>query len=427
MDKLKESITGVGHNICNFYKRVKDKIIKEKDPKVIIICVIALALIIVFLYGNVSSKKRDVIEQLSNSLSKGNERALMNLIEDGNKNSGITKEELIPYINFFKADKSRINKLVSSLENGDEIYSTKLEAKKSFWGEKWYVEIEKKKLIVASNFPEASVYLNDNFIGTTNTSRTLEIPNLIPGVYDLKVEKKAYNSNLVEEKNVIFMDNNKIDIPLNGTLVTVKSSFEDSNVYINGEDSGIKVKDFKDVGPFPKDGSTYLTIKCNTPWGEIDSQKVYIEDHPEINIELDLKDTIIKEDIEKVVKEFYSSVFQALNSEDKNDIRNAKDEVKDNIYNTLSQKYFLLKNDYDISDLQIKMENSSIERNHGVYEARIVVNVSYKIKKKILGIDVKSESIEKNFFTNMKYENGKWIVYSVQDFSLPGLEEEKSN
>ena len=56
-----------------------------------------------------------------------------------------------------------------------------------------------------------------------------------------------------------------------------------------------------------------------------------------------------------------------------------------------------------------------------------MVNVSYKIKKKILGIDVKSESIEKNFFTNMKYENGKWIVYSVQDFSLPGLEEEKSN
>ena len=407
MDKLRESITGVGHNIYSFYKRVKDKIIKEKDPKVIIICVIALALIIVFLYGNVSSKKRDVIEQLSNSLSKGNERALMNLIEDGNKNSGITKEELIPYIDFFKADKSRINKLVSSLENGDEIYSTKLESKKSFWGEKWYVVIQKKKLIVASNFPEASVYLNGNFIGTTNTSRTLEIPNLIPGVYDLKIEKKAYNSNLVEEKNIVFMDNNKIDIPLNGTLVTVKSSFDDSNVYINGED-----------------GSTYLTIKCNTPWGEIDSQKFYIEDHPEINIELDLKDTIIKEDVEKVVKEFYSSVFQALNSEDKNDIRNAKDEVKDNIYNTLSQKYFLLKNDYDISDLKIKMENSSIERNHGVYEASIVVNVSYKIKKKRLGIDVKSESMEKNFFTNMKYENGKWIVYNVQDFSLPGLEEE---
>ena len=124
------------------------------------------------------------------------------------------------------------------------------------------------------------------------------------------------------------MDNNKIDIPLNGTLVTVKSSFGDSNVYINGEDSGIKVKDFKDVGPFPKDGSSYLTIKCNTPWGEIYSKKFYIEDHPEIKIELDLKDTIIKEDVEKVLKEFYSSVFQALNSEDKNDIRNAKDEVK---------------------------------------------------------------------------------------------------
>lgn len=427
MDKSRENIKRLGHNILNFYKNLKYKIIKEKDTKIIVACFATLALIIVCLYGNVSSKKRDVIEQLSNSLSKGNERALLNLIEDGNQGFGITKEDLVPYIKFFKADKGRINKLVYSLENGDEIYSTKLESRKGFWGEKWYVVIEKRKLIVSSNFPEASVYLNDNFIGTINTSRTLEIPNLIPGLYDIKIEKRAYNSNLVEEKNVVFMNNDKVDIPLNGILVTAKSSFEDSNVYINGEDSGIKVKDFKDVGPFPKDGSAYLTIKCNTPWGKIDSQKFYIEDHPEINIELDLKDTVVKDDVEKVIKEFYSSVFQALNSEDKNYIKDANDEVKDNIYSILSQKYFLLKNDYDISDLKIKMENSSIERRHGIYEANIVVNVSYKIKKKILGIDVKSESIEKNFFTNAKYDNGKWIIYNVQDFSLPGLEEEHNN
>lgn len=427
MDKLKENIKEVGHKVSSFINKGKNKIIKEKDPKIIIVCLIALIGIIVFLYGNVSSKRSDVIEQLSNSLNKGNERALMNLIEEGDKNSGITKEELTPYIDFFKEDKNRINKLIHSLENGDEAYSTKLESKKSFWGEKWYLVIEKRDLIVSSNFQEANVYLNNNFIGITNSSGSLKIPDLVPGVYNLKVEKKAYNSNLVEEKSIILMDDNKIDIPLNGTLITVKSSFDDSNVYINGEDSGIKVRDFKDVGPFPKDGSTYLTIKCNTPWGEIDSEKVYINDHPEIKIELELKNTVIKDDVEKVVKEFYNSVFQSLNSQDKSDIKDATAEVKDNVYNTLSQKYFLLKNDYDISDLQIKMENSSIERNHGVYEANIVVNVSYKIKKKILGIDVKSESMEKNFFTRMKYENGKWLVYNVQDFSLPGLDEESNN
>lgn len=427
MDKLKENIKEVGHKVSNFFKKGKNKIIKEKDPKIIILCLISLIGIIVFLYGNVSSKRSDVIEQLANSLNKGNERALMNLIEEGDKNSGITKEELTPYINFFKEDKARVNKLIHSLENGEEVYSTKLESRKGFWGEKWYVVIEKKDLLVSSNFQEASVYLNNNFIGTTNSSGSLEIPNLIPGIYDLKVEKKAYNSNLVEEKSIIFMDDNKVDIPLNGVLVTVKSSFDDSNVYINGEDSGIKVRDFKDVGPFPKDGSTYLTIKCNTPWGEIDSEKVYVKDYPDIKIELDLKNTVIKDDVEKVVKEFYSSVFQSLNSEDKNDIKDATADVKENVYSILSQKYFFLKNDYDISDLQIKMENSSIERNHGLYQANIVVNVSYKIKKKILGINVKSEDMQKNFFTKMKYENGKWVVYNVQDFSLPGLEEENNN
>lgn len=427
MNKFKENIKEIGQKCSSIMTTFKDKVFKEKNPKIIIAGVVAILGIIVFLYGNVSSKRSDVIEQLASSLNKGNSRALLNLLEEGNSNLGITKEDLNPYISFFQEDKNRVNKLVHALDKGEELYSTKLESKKTFWGEKWYVELEKQDLNVVSNFPEANVYLDGIFMGTTNSSRSLEIPNKIPGIYNVKVQKDAYNSTLKEEKSVVFMDNNKVNMPLNGTLVTVKSTFEDGEVYINGEDSGIKVKDFKDVGPFPKDGTTYLTIKCYTPWGELESEKVYIKDHPEIKIDLDLKNSVVRDDIEKVVEEFYSSVFTALNSENKDDIKNATVDVRNSIYSNLSQKYFLLKNNYDISDLHIKMENSSIELNHGVYEANIVVNVSYKIKKKILGIDIKSEAKEKNFFTKMKYENSKWIVYNVQDFSLPGLEEDGEN
>ncbi|MGG5461964.1 TcaA 3rd/4th domain-containing protein [Clostridium sp. B9] len=424
MEKFKVNIKEIGQKFTSVATKIKDKIVKEKDPKIIIGMLVAIIVVIVFLYGNVNSKRSDVTEQLANSLNKGNTRALLNLLEEGNNNLGVTKEDLSPYIDFFQEDKNRINKLVYALNNGEELYSTKLESKKTFFGEKWYVEIEKQNLNVISNFQDASVYLNGIFTGTTSSSGTLEISNKIPGLYNVKVEKQSYNSDLKEEKDVVFMDNNKVDIPLNGILVTVKSTFEDGEVYINGEDSGIKVKDFKDVGPFPKDGTTYLTIKCETPWGELDSEKVYVKDHPEIKIDLDLRNTTVRDDIEHVVKDFYNSVFISLNSENKDDIKNATGDVRSSIYSSLSQKYFFLKNNYDISDLQIKMENSSIELNHGVYEANIVVNVSYKIKKKLLGIDIKSEVKEKNFFTKMKYENGKWLVYNVQDFSLPGLEEE---
>lgn len=426
MEKFKENLRGVKDSILGYVDKCKN-IIKNNNPKVIIGLVILVIGVIIFLYGNVMSKRSDVVEQLANSLNKGNERALLNLLNEGQTGNDITQEELSPYIKFFQEDKNRVNKLVYALDKGEEMYSTRIEPKKTFWGEKWFVELDKKNMKIVSNFEDVSVYLDGNFVGTTNSSGSLEIENKIPGLYNVKIEKKAYNSNLKEEKKFIFMDKDKFDIPLNGVLVTVKSSFEDGMVYINGENSNIEVKDFKDVGPFPTDATTYLTINCDTPWGELNSEKVYIKDCPEIKIDLDLKNATVKKEIEKFVDDFYNSVFNSLNSENKNVIKNATNEVKANIYSILSQKYFVIKNKYDISDLKIKMENSSIELNHGVYEANIVVNISYKIKKKILGIDIKSESKEKNFFTKMKYENNKWIVYNVQDFSLPGLEEKVEN
>ncbi|WP_300349659.1 FAD-dependent oxidoreductase [Clostridium sp.] len=422
MEKFKESLRGVKEKVLDYTDRGK-LIIKEKNPKVIIVGVIVIIGVIIFLYGNVTSKKSDVVEQLANSLNKGNERALINLLNDGNDGNHITQGELVPYIRFFQEDKNRVNKLVYALDKGEELYSTKLKSRNTFWGKKWFVSLKEKDMQISSNFQDSNVYLDENFIGTTNSSGILNIVNKFPGLYNVKVEKKSYNSNLKEEKKIVFMDKEKFDIPLNGVLVTVRSSFQDGIVYINGENSKIKVKDFKDVGPFPTDGTTYLTIKCDTPWGELNSEKVYIKDHPELKIDLDLKNTPVKDEIDKAVGEFYNSVFYSLNSEDKNGIKNSTSDVKENVYSILSQKYFLFKNNYDISDLQIKMENSSIELNHGVYEANIVVNVSYKIKKKLLGIDIKSESKEKNFFTKMKYENGSWIVYNIQDFSLPGLDE----
>lgn len=421
MEKFKESLRGVKDKVLDYTDREK-LIINDKNPKVIVVGVIVVIGLIIFLYGNATSKKSDVVEQLANSLNKGNERALLNLLNDGYNGNHITQGELVPYIRFFQEDKNRVNKLVYALDKGEELYSTKLESRKTFWGKKWFISLKEKDMQISSNFQDSNVYLDDNFVGTTNSSGILNIENKFPGLYNVKVEKKSYNSNLKEEKKIVFMDKEKFDIPLNGVLVTIKSSFQDGIVYINGESSKIKVKDFKDVGPFPTDGTTYLTIKCDTPWGELNSEKVYIKDHPELKIDLDLKNTPVKDEIDKAVGDFYNSVFYSLNSEDKNGIKNSTSDVKENIYSILSQKYFLFKNNYDISDLQIKMENSSIELNHGVYEANIVVNVSYKIKKKLLGIDIKSESKEKNFFTKMKYENGSWIVYNIQDFSLPGLD-----
>ena len=115
-------------------------------------------------------------------------------------------------------------------------------------------------------------------------------------------------------------------------------------------------------------------------------------------------------------------MFKALNSEDKDDIVNARDEVKNDVYAILNRRYFWLKNSYEVTDLDIKIKNSEIDYNGDDYIGNIVVTISYKIKKQIFGINIKSEEYKENFFTQIKYENDQWIVCDINNFLLEGLD-----
>ena len=143
---------------------------------------------------------------------------------------------------------------------------------------------------------------------------------------------------------------------------------------------------------------------------------------PEIKINIDLKSDEIISEIDSTIKEFYNSVFTALNSKNKEDIIYATDEVKSQVYDVLSKKYFIFKNKYQISNLDIKMENSEVSYINNEYIANIVINVSYTVNKNILGVNIKKDKYKEDFFTKVKYSDGKWIIYKLDNFSISGID-----
>ena len=370
------------------------------------------------LVGDITHKEDVFIKKVERALEKGSSTSILNFIRSS-EGIELTKNDIKPLVEFYKEDTSRIKTLIESLRKGRSVYSLTL--CKDDKSNNYYLNLELKDIEIVSNFRGSNVYINGVSKGEIDDDGKLIVGNLVPGLYNIEIEKESDYGSIKENTDIIVVDNSNINIPLNANLVTVNSNFQDGIVYINGKNSNTKVRDFVNVGPFDQDEVTTLMVKAETPWGILSSNEYAIGEYPIIELNIDLKNNKVLDGVNDTINRFYFSVFKSLNSENKDDIINANDEVRNNVYSILNKQYFWLKNSYEVSDLDIKINNSEINYDGSNYTGNIVVTIGYKIKKQIFGISIKSEEYSENFFTQIKYENNQWIVCDINNFSLEGL------
>lgn len=421
--KDNENIRKVIEKVKNNIEKFKNyKYIKKLNKKRVLIpvCIIAVFFLGSFV-GDVTHKEDVFIKKIERALEKGKTATILNLIKV-EKGVKLTKSDIKPLIEFYKADASRVKTLIDALRKGGSVYSLKLCIDEDNIFNKYYLELTLQDMEINSNFQGSYVYINGVDKGTIGEDGSLEVSNMVPGVYSIEIEKESDYGTIKEESEITLVESSNFNLPLEANLVTVNSNFQEGIVYINGKSSNIKVKDFIDIGPFDESNATTLMVKAATPWGTLSSNEYTIGSYPVIELNIDLKNSKVVDEINDVVNRFYFSVFKALNSESKADIVNATESVKDNVYSILNKDYFWLKNSYEVSDLEIKINNSEVNFDGNNYTGNIIVNVSYKIKKQIFGISIKTEEYSKNFFTEIKYENNSWTVCGINNFSLEGLE-----
>lgn len=384
--------------------------------KYIVVIAFMLMIVLGFSLGKISANRSYALSKLSMTFSKGNTQGLASLVKVDNKNIKLTKEDVTPMMEYYRADNSRVIDLINNLKAGKEFNSLSIKSKKHWYGEEYYVALTLKSIEIKSNFPGSKVYLNNRLIGQINEEGNINAQGLVPGDYALKVENENNYGKISKEDKISFMDNSSFQENLDGIKVSVSSEFINGEVYINGEPTKILVKDFKNIGPFSKKSNYKIKIKQDTPWGEMFSEEKVLKDIPEIKLSMDLKNEALTKDVEDQVSAFYKSVFEALNKEDKELIQGTTPEVKDKLYNEMKKEYYFLKNNYNISDLEINMGNSEVKYSNDKFTGTIVVNLSYNVSKKIVGFDVLKEKQEKSFFTRISYVDGKWVVDGVDKF-----------
>lgn len=380
----------------------------EENKKVFIIfsSVITIIILLILGYkigGGFKNTSGNVYSKLQNAITTNNTKKLSNIIRvDGKK---VSEDDLKPFLKYYK-NKDKLNSLFSRLTiNENDIED--------------FIDIKSRNLKIQTNFKGTKILLEDKLVGeTSEDNSSVIVKNLIPGVYKIKVINNGEFCNLSDEKETVIDDKDVVeDIYLKGIKVTINYPLNDGKVLVNGETTEFEVEDFKDIGPMPIDGSIKLSILNNLPWGEIKSEEIPVYDIPVLNIPLKFDNDKLVNMIQDISKEFYDSLFKALNNGDKSLVNNSTDQVEDKIFGLVEKKYKYFKNNYVVDALEFSMESSEFKYDT-TFEANIIVNLNYSICKNMLGIKFTETKESKKIMTKLAYMDNRWIIKDVENFNL---------
>lgn len=401
----------------NLYKDIKEigsirirGFIKKRIKLILVLCVI-LSLGIGYFIGSLGNSKDQILISLEVALKNEDANKLKKIVKLEDKK--LSAEDLKPLIEYYKENSLRIVEDIKRLKQGQETEIFYVVEENNMIFSEVYIKLKTYDIKVNSNFDNGKFVINDSY-ETIYSKESFE--NVIPGKYLIKgiLDSKYNNIETVKEINIL--ESKEVEIDFNAINITVESPYQDAEVYINDVDSNLTVEEAKEIGPFNLEETNYIYIKRNFPWGEVQGEKVYIKDIPIVKANINFENNEMKNDILDLAKEFYNSVFEALNMEDKSYITGAINRTKEKVYSILEKSYILLKNKYIIDEIEVVEDKSEYSYKDHVYRATIVVKVDYSIEKKLFGLNETKNS--KLFFTNIIYENDEWVVEDVENFSL---------
>lgn len=413
---IKEGFKKFNSNFFSFIKDIKNikeigiKAIWERNKYKILIMFIFIIAIFIFLISNLSSSKEEVLSKFESYLINGNSSMLSHYVKV--ENEKISSKELQPLIDVYDKDKIRIRKIVNELRKSGKSGNFTLESRKGFLKEKYYIDINTVNVNFITNINGVDIEFSNKRFNLIDKAEF----DVIPGTYKVLYSYKTEYGYISDSKILNLIEDETVEIAIDGNYITMYSNFDDAKVFINDIDTELEANDIKNYGPFPKDKDIKIYLEREFPWGTIRSEELLISNEQYIKLDINMVNDELNNIINEIVNKFYLSSFEALNSKDKSLILGATEEVKEMVYSYINEKTFLLSNNYEITDLNVEIEKSDFKYEDNIYKASLVTRIDYSVYKKLLPF-VKNSN-ENSFILNLEYENGDFIIKGIQKIDI---------
>lgn len=401
--KMKETIKELFLKISNNIK-IEGKNIRIK----VYIIILTLALVSIVFNITKPMSKKELINQLEMALLKGKE----NWVERNIKIDGAKAEndELKPLIHYYLLNNKDVEQVISNLKKNNNSGNLTIESEKSLLGENYYLNLSTISINITSDIKEAIIYINGREVNKE------ELVSLIPGTYEVAYKLKTDYGDVEETKEMDILSSGDVKIEVAAEYITLYSNFSDAKVYINEKDTKKTVSEIKKYGPIPNNKDITIYIAKDFPWGVIKSPEIKVQEDNILKIDINMANDELLATIENTLREFYNSLFDALNNKDSSLIENVEENSREEVFNSIYEKPKVFANNYTISDLELKIANSEFKYENEKYVANILVDMDYSVAKKILPFI--KEQKEERFLLSLIYNEEKWLVESSQRIEL---------
>ena len=401
--KMKETIKELFLKISNNIK-IEGKNIRIK----VYIIILILALVSIVFNITKPMSKKELINQLEMALLKGKE----NWVERNIKIDGAKAEndELKPLIHYYLLNNKDVEQVISNLKKNNNSGNLTIESEKRLLGENYYLNLSTISINITSDIKEAIIYINGREVNKE------ELVSLIPGTYEVAYKLKTDYGDVEETKEMDILSSGDVKIEVAAEYITLYSNFSDAKVYINEKDTKKTVSEIKKYGPIPNNKDITIYIAKDFPWGVIKSPEIKVQEDNILKIDINMANDELLATIENTLREFYNSLFDALNNKDSSLIENVEENSREEVFNSIYEKPKVFANNYTISDLELKIANSEFKYENEKYVANILVDMDYSVAKKILPFI--KEQKEERFLLSLIYSEEKWLVESSQRIEL---------
>lgn len=401
--KMKETIKELFLKISNNIK-IEGKNIRIK----VYIIILILALVSIVFNITKPMSKKELINQLEMALLKGKE----NWVEKNIKIDGAKAEndELKPLIHYYLLNNKDVEQVISNLKKNNNSGNLTIESEKRLLGENYYLNLSTISINITSDIKEAIIYINGREVNKE------ELVSLIPGTYEVAYKLKTDYGDVEETKEMDILSSGDVKIEVAAEYITLYSNFSDAKVYINEKDTKKTVSEIKKYGPIPNNKDITIYIAKDFPWGVIKSPEIKVQEDNILKIDINMANDELLATIENTLREFYNSLFDALNNKDSSLIENVEENSREEVFNSIYEKPKVFANNYTISDLELKIANSEFKYENEKYVANILVDMDYSVAKKILPFI--KEQKEERFLLSLIYNEEKWLVESSQRIEL---------
>lgn len=185
------------------------------------------------------------------SLKNSDTSTLSDIVKvDGER---VKEKNLESLVEYYSNGNNKIDTLITNLKNNNETKDFKLQSKKYFFWNMYYLDVKTFNIKIKSNFEEGNFILGNS--GKVKAGETIK--NVIPGNYKITGSLNSNYEEIKTSKEIVVMEDKEIELNFPATKITINSDFQDAEVYINGKDIKKEVKDLKDFGPVPTDGKSF--------------------------------------------------------------------------------------------------------------------------------------------------------------------------